>query len=193
MPTDTEIRRNDSTRAVWSDDESDDLRQKSKDVSRKRAGPIGRRSRTAAYDGFVGKRRKTENVEAKRAKKSRHWDEETDEDQLMEHTLPDYLQHRRAKFEARTKKMKEMGLRLPPSYDDIEFSDDERLADLVEKPDFEHGKPAGPYKDRQLPKSLGLIPAPIAQWLRDYQIEGTAFLHALFVYQTGGILGDDMG
>lgn len=110
----------------------------------------------------------------------------------MEYTLPDYLQNRRARFDKRMEKLKELGLRLPPTYD-VEFSDDERLSDLVERPDFPRGKPAAPYKDKQLPKSLGLIPAPIAQWLRDYQVEGTAFLHALFVYQTGGILGDDMG
>src|SRR5947208_16523103 len=44
-----------------------------------------------------------------------------------------------------------------------------------------------------LPYSLGVLPAPIAQWLRDYQVDGVAFLHELFVYQKGGILGDDMG
>src|SRR6202000_761939 len=49
------------------------------------------------------------------------------------------------------------------------------------------------YKDIELPISLGLIPAPIAQFLRDYQVDGVKFLHELFVYQKGGILGDDMG
>lgn len=39
----------------------------------------------------------------------------------------------------------------------------------------------------------GVIPAPIAQWLRDYQVEGVEFLHERFVKQTGAILGDDMG
>ena len=111
----------------------------------------------------------------------------------MEYTLPDYLKNRRARFDRRTEKLQAAGLKLPPKYDDIDFSDDEKLEDLAEKPNFPRGKPAAPYKDKQLPKSLGLIPAPIAQWLRDYQVEGTAFLHALFVYQTGGILGDDMG
>ena len=41
--------------------------------------------------------------------------------------------------------------------------------------------------------SAGVIPAPIAQYLRDYQVAGVKFLHRLFVYQRGGILGDDMG
>ncbi|MCF3243882.1 SNF2-related protein, partial [Escherichia coli] len=42
-------------------------------------------------------------------------------------------------------------------------------------------------------ESGGVIPAPIAQWLRDYQVEGVQFLHERFVKQTGAILGDDMG
>lgn len=123
----------------------------------------------------------------------KQWGDESDDDQLMEYTLPDYLKNRRARFDKRTEKLQAAGLRLPPKYDEIDFSDDERLGDLAERPDFPRGKPAAPYEDKQLPKSLGIIPAPIAQWLRDYQVEGTAFLHALFVYQTGGILGDDMG
>ncbi|MDA4133356.1 MAG: SNF2-related protein, partial [Thaumarchaeota archaeon] len=49
------------------------------------------------------------------------------------------------------------------------------------------------YKDVELEYSAGLIPAAIAQYLRDYQIEGVRFLHQMFVYQKGGILGDDMG
>ena len=42
-------------------------------------------------------------------------------------------------------------------------------------------------------RSGGIIPASIAQWLRDYQVDGVRFLHKKFVYQTGCILGDDMG
>lgn len=42
-------------------------------------------------------------------------------------------------------------------------------------------------------ESGGIIPAPIAQWLRDYQIDGVDFLHERFIRQTGAILGDDMG
>lgn len=111
----------------------------------------------------------------------------------MEHTLPDFLQSRRARFEKRMNSLKEAGLRIPPAYDNVNFSDDERLEDLKEKPDFPGGKSWQPYKDIALPRSLGLIPAPVAQFLRDYQIDGTAFLHEAFVYQTGCILGDDMG
>lgn len=111
----------------------------------------------------------------------------------MEHTLPDFLQRRRSQFDARMKRLKEAGLRLPPTFDDVEFSDDENLEFLKEKPSFRNITPPKPYEDIPLPFSLGLIPAPIAQWLRDYQVEGAAFMHELFVYQKGGVLGDDMG
>lgn len=114
------------------------------------------------------------------------------DDDVVESAVPDYLQERRARFEKRLATLRGAGLKLPPCYDEVEFSDDDRLQDLAERPDFPRATPSQPYTDKQLP-TLGLIPAPIAQWLRGYQIEGTMFLHGLFVYQKGGILGDDMG
>ncbi|RMZ76097.1 hypothetical protein DV737_g4965, partial [Chaetothyriales sp. CBS 132003] len=129
-----------------------------------------------------------------RTAESRNFGDSTDEeDDLMEWTMPDYIQKRRARFNERRDKLKEGGLELPPTFDDIDFSDDERLKSLKERPDFPHLKPCAPYKDIELPYSLGLIPAPIAQYLREYQVKGASFLHELFVYQKGGILGDDMG
>lgn len=107
--------------------------------------------------------------------------------------VPEHIQKRRAKFDERTRTLKEGGLKLPPNYEDVDFSDDERLEDLAERPEFLNTNPTTDYKDKELPSSLGLIPASIAQWLRDYQVHGAAFLHKLFVYQQGGILGDDMG
>ena len=142
------------------------------------------------------KRRSTQSRTSKKNTKDmtkRRRDYDDVEDYGMEYTMPDYLQNRRGRFEKRMQVLKEAGLRLPPSYDEVDFSDNERLEHLQEKPDFPNMKPTGPYKDRQLPYSLGIIPAPIAQWLRDYQVQGVSFLHKLFVYQTGGILGDDMG
>ena len=185
-------------KADWSGDDSAEAYKKFKNrksVKRKRAAASTRKAKAVEKDNVVGKRQK-KSAEGSSAKQSKgkHWGDVTDDDdQLMEYTLPDYLQIRRARFDKRTEKLQAAGLKLPPKYDYVEFSDDERLEELVERPDFARGKPAAPYKDIQLRKSLGLIPAPIAQWLRDYQAEGTAFLHALFVYQTGGILGDDMG
>lgn len=117
------------------------------------------------------------------------------EDDSIEAYIPKYVHRRRNDFELNRTKLETAGLKLPPSYDDIHFSDDERLEIVRERPDFQNRKirPPAQYKDIILPYSLGLIPAPIAQWLRDYQVKGVEFLHELFVYQKGGILGDDMG
>ena len=85
---------------------------------------------------------------------------------------------------------------LPPSYDDLEFSEDERPSTLERKPVFPGPKaikPIAPFRDILLDRSGGTIPAPIAQWLRDYQVEGARFLHERFAYQRGAILGDSMG
>lgn len=126
--------------------------------------------------------------------KVREYDGDSDPDEdLPELTTPDYVKNRRKRFDERTEKLKTGGLHLPPSYEDVYFSDDDRLQHLKERPDFPTTKVSNKYADIQLPYSLGIIPASIAQFLREYQIAGTAFLHELFVYQKGGILGDDMG
>ena len=183
---------------IWSDDEDhEDAYEASKDrkaTKRRKVAASTRKGKgKAAEKNGLGQTSKRSERKGKE-KKQRNWgDVSDDENDLMEHTLPDYLQERRSKFDKRMGVMKEAGLKLPPSYEDIDFSDDENLEHLKEKPEFPGGKQSAPYKDKPLPKSLGLIPAPIAQWLRDYQVEGTAFLHTMFVYQTGGILGDDMG
>ena len=91
---------------------------------------------------------------------------------------------RRREFDQNQQTLKAAGLKLPPRYDDVEFSDDERLEDLEERPNFPEATEASrAYKDIELPHSRGIIPASIAQYLRDYQVDGVAFLHELFVYQ----------
>ncbi|KAJ9156547.1 Switch 2 [Pleurostoma richardsiae] len=110
--------------------------------------------------------------------------------------MPEYLRTRRRQFDENREILRDSGLRLPPDYSDIYFSDDERLEDLQEKPQFSPSsgiKPSRPYKDVELEYSAGLIPASIAQYLRDYQVTGVKFLHERFVYQKGCLLGDDMG
>ncbi|PTB68616.1 hypothetical protein BBK36DRAFT_1113269 [Trichoderma citrinoviride] len=143
------------------------------------------------------KRRKTRRKSAKQ-KKSDKRDANGDplEDDLDNVDLPDYLVERRRTFDARRKLYHESALMLPPDYTDIEFDESGRLRELKERPDFGPAsgiKPSRPYRDIELPQSGGLIPASIAQYLRDYQVDGVRFLHKKFVYQEGGILGDDMG
>lgn len=161
--------------------------KKRKSLKRKREATSNRKARSK-----IGDRARKQTTKPKNPRTYRQ-DPDVSSDDSVEHVVPEYLQKRRARFEKRTAVLREAGLKLPPKYDDVDFSDDDRLADLQERPDFPRATPAAENKDKQLPYSLGLIPAPIAQWLRDYQVQGVAFLHKLFVYQSGGILGDDMG
>jgi SNF2 family DNA or RNA helicase len=110
--------------------------------------------------------------------------------------IPDYLQERRRNFDANKKRHHEAALMLPPDYTDVDLGDSSRLGQPQERPEFDARsgiKPSRSYKDIELPQSAGLIPAPIARYLRDYQVVGVKFLHRKFVYQEGCILGDDMG
>ncbi|PWY91174.1 hypothetical protein BO70DRAFT_410912 [Aspergillus heteromorphus CBS 117.55] len=168
-------------------------KRKRRSTTLKNATRATKVTRVATADSFVGRRPKREERAAPRRPLREYGIEVSSEDELMEYTLPDYLQKRRAHFDQRTEQLRQSGLKLPPSYDDVEFSDDERLEFLKEKPAFDKMAPCNQYRDITLPFSLGLIPAPIAQWLRQYQVDGAAFLHELFIYQKGGILGDDMG
>ncbi|KAJ5724200.1 DNA excision repair protein ERCC-6-like 2 [Penicillium malachiteum] len=136
---------------------------------------------------------KAEGSTSKPKRQQKEYGDVSSEDELMEYTLPAHLKKRRNDFDRKQEDLQEYGLKLPPSYEDVDFSDDERLEDLQERPSFPGRPPAREYKDIPLTYSLGLIPAPIAQWLRQYQVEGVAFLHEKFIYQKGGILGDDMG
>ncbi|KZF24429.1 SNF2 family N-terminal domain-containing protein [Xylona heveae TC161] len=180
------------------DDDPESAYQKFKhrnSARRKRAPVSEKESKSRKGNTIVGKRSRRDGFSAQGSTKRQrdYGDESNEDDALMEYTLPDHIQDRRAEFEKSRERLKDAGLKLPPDYDGIDFFDDDRLENLKERPDFPMGKPASRYEDIILPHSLGIIPAPIAQWLRDYQVKGAAFLHELFVYQRGGILGDDMG
>ena len=187
---------NGNEKVDWSEDEGErayERFKKRKSVKRKRAAASTRMAKVIEKEGIsADKSRRSKTSNKNMHHRGRDYGDESDDD-LMEYTLPDYLQSRRALFDARTEALKQGGLKLPPTFDDIDFSDDDYLEHLKEKPNFSKAKPSALYRDIQLPYSLGLIPAPIAQWLRDYQVQGVSFLHKLFIYQTGGILGDDMG
>ncbi|MCJ1311083.1 hypothetical protein MMC25_004753 [Agyrium rufum] len=188
----SEYRDNAGTRVEWSGDDVDTVYDRIKERQKKKQKKIAPAPRRIKDTGtsIVGKRVKR----VKHEQRANGDMEDSDEDEgIMEYDLPDYLQNRRAKFEDRRATLKAAGLKLPPTYEDVYFSDEDDLEDLPEKPVFPKGEPSGPYEDIPLPYSLGLIPAPTATWLRDYQKEGVSFLHKHFVYQDGCILGDDMG
>ncbi|KAL2204184.1 hypothetical protein CC79DRAFT_1336821 [Sarocladium strictum] len=149
-------------------------------------GPIKKPKKRRAKRKSTGKKKRNSNA---------HGDEPAEEEDLLE-DLPTYLRDRRRNFEDKRKKYHENALLVPPDYSEIPMLENVRLDKLEERPQFPESsgvKPSQPYKDIELPQSAGLIPASIAQYLRDYQIEGVKFLHQKFVYQEGGILGDDMG
>ena len=104
----------------------------------------------------------------------------------MDDPIPEYFESRKRKL----KRLQDAGLRYPPIYDDIDLSDSDSEVRPVLHPDI---KPQRAKKDIKLRESGGIIPANIAQWLRDYQVQGVQFLHENFVRQTGALLGDDMG
>ncbi|KAK6429654.1 hypothetical protein LTR95_014201 [Oleoguttula sp. CCFEE 5521] len=184
-------------RITFDDEESSDEAykkfQKRKTVKRKKEA-IDRAAvkKRSTKNSMVGVRKK--NLLDKKTGKERAWGEPSDDEALMETSLPDYLQQRRSSWDERRRESGDDGLLLPPMYDEVEFSDDERLEDLAERPVItESMPPINPYEDIVLEYSGGLIPAPIAQFLKPYQIKGVQFLHQAFVYQQGVILGDDMG
>ncbi|KAF4445722.1 hypothetical protein F53441_10564 [Fusarium austroafricanum] len=125
-----------------------------------------------------------------------HGENEAPKDDFELAGLPEYLVERRRKFDTNRKLHHVNALMVPPDYSGIHFEETRRLRELEERPNFGESsgiKPSRPYKDIELPQSAGLIPAAIAQYLRDYQVAGVSFLHRKFVFQEGGILGDDMG
>ncbi|EXV02346.1 SNF2 family protein [Metarhizium robertsii] len=142
------------------------------------------------------KRRAKRKSIAKHKKNPKRNDGHAAKDELDLGDIPDYLQERRRNFDANKKQHHEAALMLPPDYTDIDFHESRRVGELKERPEFDVRsgiKPSRPYRDIELPQSAGLIPAPIAQYLRDYQVVGAKFLHRKFVFQEGCILGDDMG
>lgn len=183
-------------KADWSSDDDDAYEKfkNRKSAKRKKVAASKKILSARTKEALSRSKKGKENDQSSKAeKKERLWDDVEKYEGILDDDIPDYLRDRRAEFDRRYQVMKEAGLNLPPKYDDIDFSDDERLADLVERPDFPGTEPSRPYKDIALPHSAGVIPASIARYLRDYQVDGVGFLHELFVYQKGGILGDDMG
>jgi SNF2 family DNA or RNA helicase len=115
-----------------------------------------------------------------------HAEDATTNATFLDDPIPDYIAARQQNL----KKLHEAGLRYPPSYRGIEVT----VSEKEERPVLDKAiKPQREKEDIKLHESGGVIAAPIAQWLRDYQVEGVQFLHDKFVRQTGAILGDDMG
>ncbi|TGO52240.1 hypothetical protein BCON_0145g00220 [Botryotinia convoluta] len=175
----------------WSDDDEEENPyekfKKRKSEKRKKLNAQKKRIKERAEDAKQAKEKGGSSKANERV-----WGDDSDYE--MDDEIPEYLQIRRKEFDTNLEKMKSAGLQLPPDYSNIYFSDDERLAELEERPGFPNTvEQSRPYADINMELSNGVIPASIAQYLRDYQVDGVKFLHEKFVYQKGGILGDDMG
>ncbi|KAK4148055.1 switch 2 [Dichotomopilus funicola] len=181
----------------WTDDESDSGIGSNRQTSTKRRAVSTKGKKTANKSTARGPKP----IRKRKPGDLRAWvnavDESSPQEEYADAGVPDYLRKRREGFDRDRKLLQEAGLKLPPDYSDIYFSDDEHGSKLEERPIFEGAnsgiKPCRPYQDIELEYSAGVIPASVAQYLRDYQIAGVKFLHQRFVYQNGCILGDDMG
>ena len=184
----------------WSDNDSendsDNVYEKfkaRKSTKRKKVAAT-KKKLTAIAKSAALDRKNAKKTGAPLNKKQKVYGDASEDENPLDDDIPEYILDRRRIFDKDHERLGNVGLWLPPTYDDIDFSDDERLEELEERPDFPASlERSQPYHDIVLPNSLGMIPASIAQYLRDYQIEGVKFLHYLFVFQKGGILGDDMG
>ncbi|KAL5596680.1 hypothetical protein BROUX41_006627 [Berkeleyomyces rouxiae] len=119
--------------------------------------------------------------------KARHKKEPQTDGEAM-NLPPDYVRTRRVSFDVRDI----AGLRVPPDSDALVAD----IAARLTRPEFSATSGVRPCRlcsDVEIPASGGVIPASVAQYLRDYQLDGVRFLHRLFVWQIGGVLGDDMG
>ena len=186
-------------RIVFSDNEDPEAEYDAfanrKSENRKKAAARTRKAKAeATKSSIVGRKPKTaiklrdHNV---RKNEFRHSDSDSDDDESY---APQFIKKWRGDLAEQRRFFGESGYHLPPDYEGIYFSDDERMESLDEKPILPHIKPVAPYKDKDLRQIAGgIIPASIAQWLREYQVQGARFLLQHYAEQKGCILGDDMG
>lgn len=178
----------DDTFAQWKQRKAD----KEEGKPKKRASTSNQQSSTSATKPATKKAPKERKNQVWKTKAQRKKEEEEEEKAVDTAEIPDYIKRRMDELGREEKR--DFGLlRLPPSFENVSFQEDNNLGDLASRPDFgDKIIPSADFKDLEL-RTTGVIPAQIAQFLRDYQVTGVEFLHDLFVFQRGGILGDDMG
>ncbi|KAG9519543.1 hypothetical protein E4T52_06397 [Aureobasidium sp. EXF-3400] len=190
-------RDDDGERVTFDDEDADEAYKKfkSRKSDQRKATAARTKKAKAKANAIVGKKQRA--LLDTRQPIQRKFKNDTygtdSEEEPPEDNLPEFLRARKSKWNQDRAKLGEAILSVPPDYDGVYFSDDERLEELQERPVLRNAETSQDYKDIEMQKSDGILPAPIAQWLRDYQIDGVRFLHELFVFQEGGILGDDMG
>ncbi|PHH62996.1 hypothetical protein CDD81_6421 [Ophiocordyceps australis] len=188
-----------ANRAVIDVSDDDEPRYVTEHKVKKRKGevePLEEKVQWTDSDDGPTKPRKRKAKRKRRNCKEQKIDENSDSDGLNSAGIPDYLQQRRRNFEANKRLQHEAALMLPPDYLGLDLGTRLRPGQARTKPEFDAAsgiKPSRPNQEIHLPVTGGIIPASIAQYLRDYQVVGVEFLHQKFIHQQGGILGDDMG
>ncbi|KAK6496816.1 hypothetical protein TWF481_001801 [Arthrobotrys musiformis] len=186
-------------KVVMTDDEDEDPYKRYKASKKRKSAPRGRPRKDGAntprktYESTSTPRTRRTHTQLRDLAIDRENGLKSDEDTTLECPLHLLLKKQTLEKDQQEKsKPLESIYRFPP--DSNIFSDDEDvLEDLEERPQFPSASPCRAYEDIILDRSRGVIPASIARWLRDYQIEGVRFMHNAFILNTGVILGDDMG
>ncbi|PHH81560.1 hypothetical protein CDD82_489 [Ophiocordyceps australis] len=181
---------------ISDDDEPRDATQVEAKKRKPKAEPLEEKVQWTDSDDGPTKPKESKAKRKRRSCREQRRDENSDIDGLNAAGIPDYLQQRRLNFEANKRQQHEAALMLPPDYLGLDLGTRPRPGQARTKPEFGAAsgiKPSRTKQDIHLPLTGGIIPASVAQYLRDYQVVGVEFLHQKFVHQQGGILGDDMG
>ncbi|RVD86964.1 uncharacterized protein DFL_005214 [Arthrobotrys flagrans] len=186
-------------KVVMTDDEDDDPYQRYKASKKRKPGTRGRPRKDSAitprkpYASTSTPRPRRTNTQLRDLAIDRENGFKSDEDTTIDCPLHLLLKKQTLEKDQKEKsKPLESIYRFPPD-SNIFSNEEDELEDLEEKPQFPGASPCRAYEDIILDRSRGVIPASIARWLRDYQIEGVRFMHNAFILNTGVILGDDMG
>ncbi|EWC43625.1 hypothetical protein DRE_01512 [Drechslerella stenobrocha 248] len=182
-------------KVVLTDDEDENPYQRFKESKKRKAAPRGRKpkQKPGTVLSSSATRPRATHSQLRDQAIDRENGFQSDDDQAVDCPLHLLLKKQSLEKDQKEKsKPLEDIYRFPPDFA-ISDDDDDGLEDLEEKPQFPGASPCREYKDIILDRSRGVIPASIAQWLRDYQVEGVRFMHNAFILNTGVILGDDMG
>lgn len=99
-------------KVTWTDDSDDETEKLQRIRAARRTSKRGRKSKVSAS---TTSRKKKDPAEP-------------DKDEYEEAEAPQYLRQRRKRFDRDRKLLKDAGLKLPPDYGDLYFSDDDRLS-----------------------------------------------------------------
>lgn len=140
---------------VWGDEPDEVEEYKKREKENKRLARGGKRQPRGAARGRgqgKGRTQGTSNHRTRDAlREAVDIADDDEEDEYVDILVPPHIAQRRSEFDENFKELSESGLKLPPKYDDLYFSDDERdILELEERPKFDAIKPCRAYRDLRL-------------------------------------------